>query len=354
MKNVIDVQIRNTTGNTNVADLNTILILAKHSVFTAAERFRIYRTAASAKTDGFTEKSYVYKALESAFSQEYKPAFVVVANGLAEDATAENYVTAYEQMQTISQGWLWMVSDLRVAADQLKLAKAVQATEKFYAIGTSDVDAVDASKETDIGSLIKKEQLTQSYVWFDAPDEDLVTYSASEIALLARCGGKVAGTTQFLYKKLIGVKSPDSIVDTDTKQATLIAKGYTFAAVGNGETYSYGSGKVGSGDWIDIRLVMTWIVVNIRQRVFRTVTSLDKLGMENDGAAVIESDVRSVLMDARDLGMISRDAPILVTVPDVTTLTPAERHSRNLPRVEFEAQLTGAIIGTVIRGAVYE
>lgn len=354
MKNIIDVQIRNTTGNTNTTDLNTIMILAKHTVFTAPERFRIYRDAAAAKTDGFADKSYVYKALQSAFSQQYKPALVVVGRGLAEDATASDYVTAFEQMQTITQGWLWLVSDLRVAADQLTLAKAVQTTEKFYAIGTSDADAVDATKETDIGSLIQKEQLTQAYAWFDIADPDLGTYSASEIALLARCAGKTAGTVQFLYKELVGVQSPDSVVDTDTKQGTLTAKGYTFAAVGNKKVYSYGAGKVGNGDWIDIRLVMTWTTVNIRERVFRTITSLDKLGMENDGAATIESDVRGVLMDGRDLGMFSRDAPIIVTVPDVTMLTPAERHSRVLPRVTFEAQLTGAITGTVIRGSVYE
>ncbi|UJE34836.1 tail sheath protein [Acinetobacter phage vB_AbaM_P1] len=354
MKNIIDVQIRNTTGNTNTTDLNTILILAKHTVFTAPERFRIYRDAAAAKSDGFPEKGYVYKALLSAFSQQYRPALVVVANGLAADANASAYVTAFNEMQTITQGWLWMVSDLRVAADQLTLAKAVQATEKFYAIGTSDAAAIDASKATDIGSLIQKEQITQAYAWFDVPDVDLVTYSATEIALLARCAGKVAGTVQFLLKELIGVPSPDSMVKTDTHQATLTAKGYTFAAVGNRKVYSYGAGKVGNGDWIDIRLVMTWTTVNIRERVFRTVTSLDKLGMENDGAATIESDVRSVLMEGRDLGMFSRDAPIIVTVPDVTTLDPAVRHDRILPRVEFEAQLTGAIIGTVIRGSVYE
>lgn len=354
MKNIIDVQIRNTTGNTNTTDLNTIMILAKHTVFTAPERFRIYRDAAAAKADGFPEKGYVYKALLSAFSQQYKPALVVVASGLAAAATAADYVTAFDKMQTITQGWLWMVSDLRVPADQLTLAKAVQATEKFYAAGTSDANAVDATKTTDIGSLLKANQITQAYAWYDVPDVDLVTYSASEIALLARCAGKVAGTVQFLYKELVGVPSPDAVVDTETKQATLTAKGYTFAAVGNGKVYSYGAGKVGNGDWIDIRLVMTWTTVNIRQRVFRTVTSLDKLGMENDGAATIESDVRSVLMEGRDLGMFSRDAPIIVTVPDVTTLDPAVRHDRILPRVEFEVQLTGAIIGTVIRGSVYE
>ncbi|QQV88737.1 tail sheath protein [Acinetobacter phage Liucustia] len=354
MKNIVDVQITNVTGNTNTTDLNTILILAKHTVFSVAERFRVYRDAAAAKADGFPDKSYVYKALQLAFSQNLRPTQIIVANGLAADADVTAYVKAFDELQTIPQGWLWMVSDLRDSDDQLTLAKAVQATEKFYAIGTSDVNAIDAAVETDIGPLIKVNQLTQAYAWFDVADPDLGEYSATEIALLARCAGKTAGTVQFLLKELVGVPSPDSVVKTPTHQTTLTGKGYTFAAVGNGKTYSYGSGKVGNGDWIDIRLVITWTVVNIRERIFNTLTSLDTLGMDNDGASVIESDVRSVLMEGQDLGMYSRDAPITVTVPDVTMLTKAQRHSRILPRVTFEAQLRGAMIGTVIRGSVYE
>lgn len=354
MKDIIDVQVTNVTGNTNTADLNTPLIIAKHTVFTAPERYRVYTEAADAKADGFALTSYVYKSLLCAFSQIRRPTRVVVAQGLAAAATVADYVSTFDQMQTIPQGWLWVVSDLRVPADQLTFAKAVQATEKFYVAATSSADAIDVAKATDIGSLIVKEQLTQTYAWFDVPDTDLVSYSATEIALIARCGGDTAGTVQFLMKELVGVPSPDAIVKTKTHQNTLTAKGYTFAAVGNKKVYSYGSGKVGNGEWIDIRLAVTWIVTNIRERVFNLITGVDKLPMENDGATAIESVVRSVLMEGRDLGIIARDTPITVTVPDVTALTRAQRASRILPRVRFTARLSGAIIGTVIRGEVYE
>lgn len=354
LKKFVDVEISNITGNTNTTDLNTIMILAKHTVGTAVERFRVYSDAAAAKADGHAEKSYVYKALLCAFSQTRRPAQIVVASGLAAEAKVTDYINAFDAAQTFSQGWLWVVNDIRVAADQLKFAEAVQATEKMYAAGTSEAVAVDQSKATDIGSLVLGKNLTQTYCWFDIPDPDLVTYSATEIALLARCGGDVAGTVQFLLKPLIAVALPDAIVDTPTKQNTLEAKGYTFAGLFNGQVVSVGSGKVGNGEWIDIRLATAWIKTNIRQDLANLFTSVDKLGMSNDGAASVETVVRSVLLRGRDLGIIAKDSPISVTTPDVTQLTKQERSKRKLPRVRFKCRLEGAIIAAEVRGEVYE
>lgn len=349
MKDVVDIQITNTTGNTNTTDLNTILIIAKHSQFTAPELFREYRSALQAKADGFTVNTYVYKALELAFSQKRIPSKVLVSRGVAEEGS---YTDMFEQMQMLPVGWLWLISDLRDTAKQLELAKLVQTTEKFYCIGSSDPVALTA-EETDISSLTKALDLSQVYCWYDAPDADLGDYSASEMALLARCAGDVAGTVQFSQKELVGVLVPKTIV-RPSQMTTLTAKGYTFPAIGNGKVSSYGSGKLANGEWIDIGLAITWIKVNIRERVFNALTNIDKLPMENDGASVIEGIVRSTLMEARDLGMIAKDSPIVVTVPDVTTMTKVQRAERKLPNVFFSARLSGAIVAVQIRGEVYE
>lgn len=350
IKDVVDVQISNVTGNTYTTDLNTILILAQHSQFTAPEMFRVYTDATQVSADGFAKTSYVYKAVQLAFSQQRRPARIVVGAGVGEDA---DYLSAFEKMQMISQGWLWLVSDLRDPAKQLELAKAVSATEKYYAIGTSDPNALVAGNATDIGSLISANQLPQAYAWYDDEIVDTEVPNPSEIALLARCAGNVAGTVQFLMKELVGIPDPKSI-DTPTKQSTLLAKGYTFPAVGNKKVYSYGSGKLGNGDWIDIGLTITWLRVNMREEIFNTVTAEDKLGMDNDGAATIEGRVRSVLMRGRDLNMVAKDTPIVVTSPDVTTMQKAERAGRRLPRVKFSCRLTGAIVGTQVLGEVWE
>lgn len=353
---VVDVQIRNISGNTNISDLETIMIMAAHNVFTAPELFRTYTTANAVNEDGFALDSYVYNSANLAFSQEVRPSMVVVSAGVVDS----KYVDMFQDMLNITQGWLWLVSDLRDAAIQEQLAKVVEPTDKYYVAATHDANAIVAGVETDIASVLKPLQYNQTYVWYDdaietvVPDEDpIISPNYTEIALVARCTSGTIGTVQFLVKKLIGVGVPASI-KTETHQNTLTAKGYTFAANASGAVYSYGSGKVVSGEWIDIRLGITWMKIRIRERIFGTISSRDKLGYEADGAAAIEADVRAVLQEAKNIGIIAQDSQIFVSVPDPTTLSVAQRSSRVLPDVKFTVRMQGAIISTIVRGEVYQ
>lgn len=353
---VVDVQIRNISGNTNISDLETILIMAAHDQFTAPELFRTYTSANAVSEDGFPLDSYVYNSANLAFSQEVRPSMVVVSAGVTESG----YVEMFQEMLNISQGWLWLISDLRDKEIQAQLAAVVESTDKYYVAATHDPNALVAIDETDIASVLKPLQYNQTYVWYDdaitvvVPDEDPVELpNYTEIALVARCTSGTIGTVQFLVKKLIGVGVP-ATVKTDTNQNTLTAKGYTFAAKANGAVYSYGSGKVASGEWIDIRLGITWMKIRIRERIFATISSRDKLGYEADGAAAIEADVRAVLQEAKNIGIIAQDSQIFVSVPDPTTLSVAQRASRVLPDVKFTVRMSGAIISTIVRGEVYQ
>lgn len=97
-----------------------------------------------------------------------------------------------------------------------------------------------------------------------------------------------------------------------------------------------------------------WLKTSIREDIFNLLSSVDTLGMDNNGASSVESRVRNKLSVGQDIGIISRDHPIFVTVPDVSKLTPAERATRKLPRVEFSCVLRGAITSVEVRGKVTE
>lgn len=347
MKDVVNIQITNVTGNTNTADLNTIMILAQHSAFTAPELFREAGSATDAKAMGFDEKSYVYRAVQTAFAQSPSPTKVLIGAGVAVDGS---YVDMFDRLQMTKAGWLWLVSDLRDTAKQIELAKAVGGTEKFYAVGSNDITALDSSKATDVGSLLIKENIARAYAWYD-DEEDGV--NASEIALVARCSTRVAGTIQFTLKELNNVSIADTIT-SKTHITTLISKGYTFLANGNGKAYSYGAGTLGNGWIIDIGLAITWLQVRMRERIFNTVTGADKLGMDADGAGVVESDIRAVIAEGKELGIVAKDSPVVVSVPNVATLARAVRAGRILPNVYFNVRLTGGIAGVQVRGEVYE
>lgn len=174
----------------------------------------------------------------------------------------------------------------------------------------------------------------------------------SEAALLGRCANNIAGKTNFRLKRLVGVTMPDAITSL-TDISVLESKGYTFAVNIENETRSYGSTKTGSGEWIDIVLAILWLKVNIREQVYALIANSEKLPYENDGAAAIESTVRSVISQAQSHELVARDTPVNVTTPNVLDLTPQQRNSRILPNVRFSCRMSGAINGAVIRGEVY-
>ncbi len=350
---IVDVQIRNVTSNTYSRDLNTITVLAKHDVFTAPEIYRVYQSSSSMAEDGFDLDSYAYNAVRVIFSQEITPVNVVVGR-VPTVGTNADYLTAFNQLLMIPQGWLWLISDLRDVTTQVTLAGIVQTNDKMYLAATHEASALDPLLDTDLSSEIKALSYSNTAAWFDdALDTDpTVIPNYSEAALVGRCANGVAGTVNFRLKRLVGV-TPATSVDSLTKMTALENKGYTFAANIEQSVRSFGSTKTGSGEWIDAVLAIIWLKTNIRERVFATIANSEKLPYETEGAAAIESDVRSVIAEAQGYDIVADDTPISVTTPNILDLTPAQRNTRILPNVRFTCRLSGAINGTVIRGEVY-
>ena len=350
---IVDVQIRNVTSNTYSRDLNTILVLSKHDVFTAPELYRVYQSSSAMAEDGFDLDSYAYNAVRVIFSQEITPVNVVVGR-VAVSGTNDDYLAAFNQMLMTPQGWLWLISDLRDTATQITLAGLAQTNDKMYLAATHSADALNPLIETDLASEIKALSYSNTAVWFDdALGDDLAPLpNYSEAALLGRCANGIAGTVNFRLKRLVGV-TPAESVDSLTKMKALEDKGYTFAATVEQSVRSFGSTKTGSGEWIDVVLSVIWLKTNIRERVFATIANSEKLPYETEGAAAIEADVRSVIAEAQGYDIVADDTPISVTTPNVLDLTPAQRNTRILPNVKFSCRLSGAINGTVIRGEVY-
>lgn len=353
IEQVVDIQIRNVTTNTFSRDLNTVMIIAEHTEFTAPELFREYTDSADVLADGFATNSYVYNAINTMFLQEVKPTRVLVSYG----ATAGTYFDVLEKMMMIPSGWLWLISDLRVVADQVEIAQFLESNQKFYLAATHAVEAFDPLSTVDLGSQLKALTLNNTATWYDTPivvseDPEVLAPNYSEAALIGRCANGVAGTVNFRLKLLKNVTAP-STIDTQTKLTALTNKNYNLVQVIEQETRSFGSGKVAGGEWIHIRLGITWLEVNIREDVFRTIATPDKLSFENEGAAAVESSIRSVIARGQRLGIVAKDSPVNVSVPNVLDLTPQQRATGILPDVTFNVRMSGAIQGTVIRGTVY-
>ena len=166
---VVDVQIRNITTNTYSRNLNTILVLAKGDEFT--EPYRVYGDSTSMVEDGFDYNGYAYNAVRTIFSQEIVPTEVVVAL-VSPTATEEDYLDKFNEMLNVTQGWLWLISDLRNTNSQVELAKLVEVNDKMYCAATHEDGAFDSQSTTDLASRIKALSLRNTFVWYDEALED--------------------------------------------------------------------------------------------------------------------------------------------------------------------------------------
>lgn len=164
---VVNVQIRNVITNTFSRDLNTILVLSKHDVFTAPELYRVYQDANSMLEDGFTNDSYAYNAVRLIFSQEITPVKVIVGVVPDDSTDTDDYLTAFNQLLGISEGWLWLISDLRDVDAQVELAELVEVNEKMYCAATHDNTATNSASATDLASKFKAKSLSRTYCWYD-------------------------------------------------------------------------------------------------------------------------------------------------------------------------------------------
>lgn len=78
-----------------------------------------------------------------------------------------------------------------------------------------------------------------------------------------------------------------------------------------------------------------------------------KIGYTAAGVAAVEASVRQTLAEGVQVGGLAADPEPVVTVPNVLSLSSAQRASRVLPNVEFTARLAGAIRAINISGTVY-
>ena len=67
--NVVKVEIVRQSNNVTVRDLETILILTKHSRFTVGEDYRIYESTTDMLEDGFVTSDAAYVAAQRIFAQ---------------------------------------------------------------------------------------------------------------------------------------------------------------------------------------------------------------------------------------------------------------------------------------------
>lgn len=156
------------------------------------------------------------------------------------------------------------------------------------------------------------------------------------------------GDDNWKFKTLSGVATTKV---TDTDRINLRARSanfYQFVA-GVGITCD---GTVASGDFIDNTRGDDWVNDDMNKAVFGVLVAVNKVPMEDAGAALVEAEIRGSLGRAVDMGIYAASPKPVVNVPKVSSISTTNRAQRLLPNITWSATRAGAVNRVQTTGVV--
>jgi len=260
--------------------------------------------------------------------------------------TAETLTTALNTVQLANNDWYGLVAYSHVKADVLEIAAWAQGAKKFYSSSSSDATIINTTLSSDTTSIATALK-TAGY------DHVQVMYSGSpslypEAALQSVFLSQDAGANIQAFKALAGIPV-DNLTDTQANNARS-KYANTYELVGGQNIIL--NGQMSDGTYADIIRDIDWIKANLITAIYSRLVNLGKIAYTDAGISVIEQQIRNVLKQAQDKGILADDPAYTVTVPKAVDAAPNDRANRFLNNVYWTARVAGAIQSVSVAGTI--
>lgn len=334
---IVDVRIDRQTAQIDVAGFGVPLLLSKEATFTSG-RVKVFTGMDSVKEGDFPKDSNSYKMLQAMFSQKLKFPMVVV--GKVEEL--ESYTQALVEVENINDEWYVVVIDSKLESDIETMAAAIETRYKMFGATVESANAIDAGVVDDLGSKLKDKGYDRTFLMY--------TSQADEHPIAAWLWTMLydAGSETWAYKALTGV-TVNRLTDTAINALESKNINYYIRIKGIATTRT---GVTCGGEWIDVIRFLDWWRARVQEEVFYTMTTRPKLGFTAEGAAIIESKIRSVVNRGVVVGGIATAPQPIVIAPNVLDVSEMIRGKRELGDFQVQFRLAGAIHSVKIRSTV--
>ncbi len=339
--NDLNIAISLQTRVVETANFNLALVLGSRSGnHTLKGHYGIYSDLASLKEAGFLESDPEYKILTKLFSQNPKPAEVMVYVGDSTKLISERANNATSQ----NNNWYIMLITERDKATLNAAGDYALANEKLFIGGAS-------SKTV----LTSRNNIREAY---------LIHNQASEFPEVAWVGDvitKPVGSYTWKFRTPAGVTASNFSLTELKEIRQLKAQTLSLRA---GVVYS-DNGITTGGEHIDIIQSRDYIKSRLEEELFLLLTRNDKVSFDDLGIAKVESVIRSVLNEAGDIGIIATASSdedrkasdegkyiYTVSIPTRAEVSANKRAERALPNVRFSLTIAGAIHSVDISGVI--
>ncbi len=243
--------------------------------------------------------------------------------------------------------WYAILNPFNSKAMATEIAAYAESNQKLFLCQSQDTQTVTLALGSDssttlAGVLNAATRLRTAIIYH--PDN----WAFADAALAGAVLPMDPGSETWAYKSLSG---PAKVALTSTQRTNAVAKHVniytTIAGIGATE-----KGVVSGNEYIDVIRFRDWLTATLSEDIFAALASMKKIPFTDGGISVIEGLVRARLKIAVDVGGLSPNPAPTVTVPKAADISSADKASRTLNGVKFDAVLAGAIQAINLSGTI--
>jgi hypothetical protein len=264
----------------------------------------------------------------------------ILGYGAYSDITADwAYDTALNSIFNADPGFYAVAIDVNSAANVADVAAWVSTNKRMFGASPQFTDPAGYAATA---SALRVANNDRTFSLITRDDGEANPAAGWLGVVLAKDPG--AATTAF--KSITGLTTD---AWTASNLTTLDTNNTNYYVEVNATPITY-PGKTHGGEWIDVTRDTDWLEARLGERLLALSVNNDRVPFTNVGISMIRNEVAGQLAEAEAAGVI--DAGWTITVPDVLEVPSADRNNRNLPGVEFEARLAGAVHTVTINGRI--
>lgn len=265
---------------------------------------------------------------------------------IAGDRPNANVASELSTLRTENDDWYGLIltrtaDETKQIQDITQASAYIEPLMKLYApcIDEATIPTVSAA---DIATFIKDKDYDHTFGVFYSTDEE----NYPEAAWFGKQLPKDPGSTNWNYQSLSGI-----VVDvlTSAQVSYLGSKNCNYYETIGGVNITVGGGIVASGEYIDIIRGADWLGTRMAEGIFALLVNAEKVPFTTQGISQVEDVIRYWLEKGADKGFVVRDS-IVITMPAIDDVDPADKAARFLNDVSWSAQLQGAINKVSIEG----
>jgi hypothetical protein len=335
-----------------------VTTVAVSGTLDASNRTKTYASMDEVAAD-FAATTEAYKAANAAFSQRPQPLQIKI--GFATAPTGAGDLTdELNAIEDADSGWYWIDVDktLRDGSYIQELVDWCESRRKIALITSNAADTEDAADTATVAAANKGE-VERTAVFYSTDANSYGGFSlASKLGTFDFDESGSAYTAK--YKRLNGeefLSKTSTVVQAITGFVPGIGQDTTTGNCANCYVKMKDLGMVVEGSTLTPNLFIDdvhfgdWLIARMEEKMLGILTNAKRVPMDQRGMAALAQGAEEVLAKAFRSGLIAEDtdeqgdlAPAYtVTIPDVFTITEAQRKNRIAPAIEVFFRSAGAV-----------